>query len=478
MVGVVISTSTRSGPSNASGSPSARAFIAGVTERGSLTPTSVRSIVEYESQFGTSQSYSSHMYRCAQTFFEEGGSELVVCRAVGDAATNGTHTFKDRTAVTPLDTLQITAANPGAWSTGLTVEITAGRVANSVTLSAYLGGQRVVYIRDKTTVADIVSSLATNLYIRAVDKASTAAYPVRLPALIAPTALTAGDDQRSGLLAADVVGALDLAGDTYGAGAVATPGYYADTVGALLIAHCKAHRRIAILAGQVDDSVDDLATSAGDLDADGEYAGLFAPWVVIPDGSGSVQISPEGYILGARARVMNAEGFWQAAAGNRAAAQFVQGTVIPYDPTAINTLADSRVSGITRIANKTVLYGWRSLSLNTEQYALLNARDFLNTLTELVEQALQPFVFETIDATGQLVGRVQGALVGVLQPIQDAGGISAKFDVEGNEINPAYRVSVSVLNETTLTCTVVVRMSGAAETIQVSIVKAAFNATV
>jgi hypothetical protein len=175
---------------------------------------------------------------------------------------------------------------------------------------------------------------------------------------------------------------------------------------------------------------------------------------------------------------MNAEGFWQAAAGTRAAARFVQGTVTRFDPSDIDTLADSRVSGITRIGSNTVLYGWRSLSLNSEQYALLNARDFLNTLTEMVETALQPFVFETIDATGQMIGRVQGALVGVLQPIQDAGGISAKFDADGNEINPAYRVSVAVLNETTITCTVVVRLSGSAETIEVSIVKAAFNATV
>lgn len=478
MPGVKITTSTRSGPSNAVGVASARGFIAGVTERGSLTPLAVRSIVDYENEFGTLQSYSAHMYRAAKAFFEEGGSELVVCRAVGPSATTGTHTFKDTTGGSPLDTMKIDAANPGAWSSGLTIVITAGRVADTVTIAAWLDNERVAYIRDKATVADIVTAATGNRYIVVTDLGAVSSYPTRLPAPITATALSAGDDKRGDLLTAGVISALNAAGPVYGAGAVATPGYYVDLVGTDLIAHCKANRRVAILAGQVDDTTEDLLTSAESLTVDGEYAGLFGPWVTIPEGSSTAQVSPEGFILGVRARVMNAEGFWQAPAGNRAAARYIQGTVDDYSPTDIDTLADGHVSGITRFGSTTVLYGWRSLSTNSDQYALLNARDFLNALTEQVEATLQPYIFETIDGTGQLLGRIKGALVGLLQPIKDAGGVAAKYNDEGTEINPAYRVEVSVVNETTISCTIVVRLSGSAETIQVSIVKAAFNATV
>ena len=175
---------------------------------------------------------------------------------------------------------------------------------------------------------------------------------------------------------------------------------------------------------------------------------------------------------------MNAEGFWQPPAGNRSTARFVQGAVIAYDSTAIDLLADGNVSGITKFGSNTMLYGWKSLSGNSSQFELLNARDVLNTVTEMIESTLQPYVFETIDGTGQLVSRIKGALVGVLQPIQDANGFSAKYNANNEEINPAYRVQVSVLNETTISCTVTIRLSGAAETIQVSIIKAAFNATI
>jgi hypothetical protein len=477
MPGVKITTSTLSGPRNVIGAPTSRAFIAGITERGTLTPRSVRSIVEYQAEFGTNQTYSAAMFRAAQTFFEEGGSELIVCRAVGTTPTVATITLVDRTAVTPLPTLRLDAANAGAWGAGVTVQITAGAVANSVTLQGFLGGVRVVNVKDKTSVADIVTALSADPYLRGTDLAPVSVYPTRLPAISGPSPLVGGADDRATVTIAKVVAALDLS-NGLGSGAVATPGYNATVAGALLIAHSKAYRRVAILAGDTGSLASDLTTMAAANTTDGEYAGVFGPWVTVPEGTGTATSSPEGYILGARARAMNAEGFWQAPAGSRSAARFVLGPTAAYDATTIDSLADGHVSGITRIAGDTVLYGWRSLSTNTDQWALLNARDAANTLTSMMEAVLQPFVFETIDGTGQLVSRVKGALVGMLQPIQDAGGLSAKYDANNNEINQAYSVNVAVLNETTLSATAAVRFSGVAETIQVSLIKAAYNATI
>ena len=476
--GVKISTSTLAGPTNR-GTPTARAFLAGVTERGPLTPTSVRSIVAFNTWFGGLQSYSGHLYRAAETYFAEGGTELIVCRAVGTTPTLATLSLVDRTAVTPLPTLKIDAANPGAWATGLTVAITAGRVTDTVTLAVFYGGVRVGYYRDKASVADLVAATVGDPYVTLTDLGAASVGVTRLPAIAAAAPLVGGADDRATVTAASVVAALNRAGLTYGGGAVATPGYNATAVGDLLIAHCAANRRIAILAGDVDSEPSDLIDMATDLDTSGQYAGLFGPWLTIPDGSSTAVVSPEGYVLGVRARILNAEGFWQVPAGTRAAARFARGPVTTYDAVAIDALADGKVCGITVIASDTVLYGWRSLSTNAEQFLLLNAQDVMNTLTALVEEVLQPFVFDTIDATGQPLGRVEGSLVGVLQPIADAGGFIGKFDDTGKEINPAFKVSVAAATDgMSILCTVTVRLSGIAETITVSLVKAAYNATI
>ena len=479
MPGVKITTSTLSGPTNIVGAPTARAFIAGITERGPVTPLTIHSIVDFNTYFGTLQSYSGAMYRAAQTFFAEGGAELTVCRAVGTTPTLATLSLVDRTAVTPLATCRIDAANAGAWGAGVTVQITAGGPANTITFQAFYLGVRVSYVKDCADTATLVTALANDPYVRATDLVPVSVYPTRLPAVVGPSALVGGNDDRATVTAAKVGTALDGAGLTFGAGAVAAPGYNATVIGAILITHCTTHRRIAILAGDVGSLTSDLITMAAALSANGQFAGVFGPWLVVPEGSSTAQVSPEGYILGVRARVMNQEGFWQVPAGGRAVANYVQGTVSTFDSVAIDALADGKVSGITNIGADTELYGWRSLSTNSAQFTLLNSQDVLNTLTELVERTLQPYVFETIDATGQLIGRVQGALTGVLQPITDAGGFVPQVDNQGNVTNPAYRVTVSASTDgTSIIATVTVRLAGVAETITVSIVKAAFNATI
>ena len=478
MPGIKLVTSTLAGPKNSAAAPSGRGFIVGITERGTLTPAAVRSIVEYQREFGGLTSFSGHMYRAAQTFFEEGGAELVVARAVGTTPTLATVTVVDRTAVTPLSTMRLDAANPGAWGASLTYQVTAGAVANSVNLAVFLNGSRVSYVTNKTTVADIVTALSADPYVRAADLGAASTYPTRLPAVGGPTPLTGGNDDRATVNAAKIVTVANGIGVSYGPGAIAAPGYNATLVGAGLIAHAKANRRVAVLAGDVTSVPSDLVTMAAALVTDGQYGGIYGPWLVVPDGSGTAQVSPEGFVLGVRGRVMNLSGFWQAAAGGRTAARYVLGPVTTWDATVIDTLADGRVNGITVVAGDTQVYGWRSMTALIDQFNLLNAQDVMNTLGGLVEDTLQQYVFDTIDGTGQLVARVKGALIGVLQPIADAGGFTGKYDADNNLVSPPYRVEVSVSGETSLAATVTVRLSGVAEEIQVSLVKAAYNATI
>ena len=85
-IGVNTATAIQSSRSNP-GTPSGRYQIAGVTAQGPTGSRVVRSLGEFVSVYGPRTAYSTHMYDAAALFFSEGGSELVVTRVVGPAAT-------------------------------------------------------------------------------------------------------------------------------------------------------------------------------------------------------------------------------------------------------------------------------------------------------------------------------------------------------------------------------------------------------
>lgn len=123
-IGVEITTSLRSGPSNP-GRGSGRLHIPAVTEKGPVGTTPiVRSLAQYESIFGGRTAYSSAAYDTARLFWEEGGSELAVTRVVGPNAAVGSITLNDR-AATPLPTLRVDAVDPGAHSSTTSVQVVA-----------------------------------------------------------------------------------------------------------------------------------------------------------------------------------------------------------------------------------------------------------------------------------------------------------------------------------------------------------------
>ncbi len=244
VVGVEITTSLRAGPVNPAGPKSARFYAAGVTERGPVDKSlRVTSIAQYEALYGPRTSFAGAMYDTAQMFFEEGGAELFPCRVVGAGKTTGFLVIKDRTGVTPPDTLEVRAIDPGAWSTDLSVSVANGGVANTVTVTLFLQGRQVEAWANMDTVAALVAAMGSSRYVRGLDKGSASAYPTRLPVVTAATALSAGNDDRASVTAATTAAALNIAGSGLGSGAVAAPGYTAAQVGALLIAHAKANRR-------------------------------------------------------------------------------------------------------------------------------------------------------------------------------------------------------------------------------------------
>lgn len=486
MPGVIVRTATRSGPTNPTIPASGRYFVAGQFERGPVgTATLVRTLADLEASYGGRVSYGS-AYDDLRTYFEEGGTEAYVSRVVGDAATLGSVTLSDR-AVSPLTTVRIDAISAGAWSTGVTVAVAAGTLADTVkiTVDGPVDGDEETY-DNLGSPAAIVSALEASRLVRAVDLGSVTAAPGNLPAVSTAQALGAGSDDRASITAADMVAGLAAFGADLGAGAVAIPGYTASLVGSDLIAHATDTRRLAVLAGPQGASDNDYLTLAdGLITGGGEYGGLFGPWVRIPMGGGATKlVSPEGYVAAMRARAHLEEGPWRAPAGEIAVARFVTGVERELTRAQGDTLDEGQVNAIRRIAGTVRLYGWRSLSTDADNYALLNGRDVLNSVAVVAEQRLERFVFRTVDGRGLLLASVAADLVGLLEPMRAAGGLFERT-VDGEQIDAGYSVDVgptvntpAVLAANKIAAVIALRVSPVGTLIDLTITKAGLTANV
>lgn len=480
MPGVIVRTATRSGPVNPSVPASGRYFVVGQFDRGRTDVAQlVRSLAELEVLYGGRVAYGS-AYDDLRMFFEEGGTEAYVIRVVGPAATKGTLTVNNG-AGSPAPALRVDALSAGAWSAGVKVTVAVGTLADTfkVIVDGPLESDTETY-DNLATAADAVGALARSRYVRGVDLGAG------VPAPMAATALSAGSDDRASITASTMGDALAKFGKEYGAGAVAIPGYTSALVGEKLMAHAKEFRRLALMAAAQGASDADYLTAAdARIGLDGEYGGIFGPWVSIPMGGGRTKlVSPEGYVAAVRARAHLSEGPWRAPAGELAIARFVVGVERELTRAQGDTLDEGHVSAIRTIAGTTRLYGWRSLSSDVDNYALLVGRDVLNTVAYAAEERLEPYVFRTIDGKGQLLASVASTLVGILDPMRAAGGLYERT-VDGQQVDPGYSVDVgptvntdAVLAANKVAAVVALRVSPVGTLIDLTIVKAGLTATV
>lgn len=471
MPGVNVTTQTRTGPVAFNAAPSGQVFMAGQAERGSVTSAVlIRGLADFISKFGNRVSYS-HLYDNIATFFEEGGAVAYVTRVVGPGATTGSLVLNDRQ--TPAEpTLTINAASPGAWSANL--DIVVSDTTGSTTQIRVVLDDATVETFSGTTVEQLVAAMADSQYVTVTNLGSDGVAPANKPATGTFT-LSAGTDDRSNITATHYTAGLARFELSLGDGAVAIPGV-GESVHSALIAHAAANRRIALLSEGENASVSTLKTTAAALNS--EFAGLFAPWVQISTPTGTRFTSPEGYVAAVRNRAHSEAGPWRAPAGQIAVARSVIGLKADYNRATGDELDTAKVSAIRNINNSVRLYGWRSLSNDTDNYALLIGRDVLNRIVVESERRLEQFVFQTIDGKGQLLSEISGTITGILEPMRAAGGLFERVDANGATIDPGYLVETgSTINtfenlaNNTVNARVSVRVSPAAALISVTIVK-------
>lgn len=482
-IGVRVQTGSLPGPSERVIVPGGTYFVVGQAERGSTTaPIEVRSLAEYGEKMGGRVTYGA-LYDDLQAFFAEGGARALVARVVGPAATKGALTLNATTGGAP--TVVLTAKDPGAWSATLTVEVLAGILANTFTVVVRLNGAIVEQYLDQASPSAFVAAVnARSSFLTAVDSGNATAAPGNNPAVLAATALAAGTDDRASITSATYTAGLAIFGEELGTGAVAIPGQAASAVGAGLIAHARANNRLALLAPAAATSVSAAKTEANTLraTAGSEHAGMFYPWVKVPDGAGGTRtISPEGYVAALRSRAHRQAGPWRAPAGELGLARYVVGVERELTSAEVDELSGNRVNGIRTIAGAARLYGWRSLSTDQVNFVLLTGRDVLNTIAELAEAALERYVFEPVDARGHLFSAIEGELVGILEPMRQAGGLYERI-VDGTEVDAGYVVDTgpgvntpAVLANNEVRVDVAVRVSPVGELITLTVTKVALD---
>lgn len=445
MVGVVVTTEARSGQTQPLGVQSSQMFITGVTERGDTSaPIKCRNMNDVVGFTGGRVPYGL-LYDQLMTYFSEGGTRAYINRVVGSGAAKGTITIQDN-ATTPVDTLKVDAADVGSWSERINVTVLPGVDADTYRVQVTMDGQVVHDISNLSSPADVVTKFSGSNYVQFTNLGSTSTAPENNPAPGTYT-LTAGTDDRATITDNEYIEAMNRSAPDLGDGAVVVPGRSGATMVDAIKQHCADNNRIALLAGGKDDTVETLMGTARGINS--EFMGLFAPWLMVSDNAGGLRaISPEGYVAAVRARAHEQVGAWRAPAGSIAASDYVQDVYVPYSAEQIDQLEVSRVNAIRSVGSGVRLYGWRSLSADEENWAYLKDRDLINRLVIQSEAELEDYVFSPIDPKGQTLAAIQGELIGMVDPIREAGGLYERMTEEGEEIDPGYIVVVDQTNNT------------------------------
>lgn len=484
MPGVVISTSVRTGPSTATVRESSQLFVVGLASRGpSDEAVLVQSIAEFESMFGDYRS-DSYLHPTVETFFEEGGTQAYVARAVGANATVGQLVINSSGSAC----ITLTANGPGAWSADVDAEVVVS--GNFSKLNLYYDNTLVYTTGNCSTSSQMAgrvnSSTVATRYVSASIQSTSL-----LPTALAVTALAAGNSQEASVTAATYVDALSLFNDALGTGAVVCPEVSNDdaAVRTGLLEHANAYSRIAIMHGGSSATVAQIKALALTLQADesSEHGALYYPWITVPSGVAGVSrtIPADGYVAAKRAVAHNQTGPQLPAAGLISTAKFVSGTSVEVDKIIGDDLDENYVNAIRVIQNTVRIYGARSLSSDTENFRYITQQDVVNTIVTECYRSLEDLVFSTIDGRNTIFANIEARLVVILAGMRDLGALYPAFDQNGRQLDNGYTVKcdsginpAAQLQTGLVKARVGVRVSSVGDKIEIDIVKSNLTSTV
>lgn len=417
---VTVTTGTVAGLQSPLGRRCARFIAAGQTQFGPTDgPRIVRNQRDYLATYGA-RSGGANMYDAAETFFNCGGSELVVQRAFGATPVNATVTIGS-------GAITVTSKNPGSYYNAWTVAFTTA----TATLTIVKGAKTVVYSAGAGGTAAQLQSLAS------VDSDLTVTVASLPGSNVAATNLASGTDDFANVNWTTVLSKVSPAA---GPGAIAVPGV--NGAASALATHAAANRRLALLTPQQSDSAATVITAQGAISAGNQQNATYVyPWVTVPDGTGGLKvIDGVSFAAGLRAVTMNAYGVGDSPL-RRDAHQRVKGAgAVPLteveDATHTSLLA-AGVATIRTLPNAVGLDVWatpQGVGSNTKLTEAIY-RDMVNAVADEVARVLDGFVGRP--AKPLVLADAAAAIRGVLEVTYRA------YLVDNGNADPGYKVAVS-----------------------------------
>ena len=250
-------------------------FCVALLERGSTTvPILVTSMTELKELCGGRVPYSS-MWDAAETFFEEGGSELILARVVGKTPVAAKLELEDSTKAIAL---KVTAKNVGEWGNKLEVAVKKG-TGEGYFLIISESGVVVEESPELASQAAAVTWAEASAYVNIAVGAGS-----KSPAEAAAKALSGGTYDGTEVEEVDWEEALNRLSGDLGPGQVSAPGITTESVGKLLLAHAEAKNRTALLDLTNSGVAATLISAAAHFrSVTGARRGAaYAPWAIIP----------------------------------------------------------------------------------------------------------------------------------------------------------------------------------------------------
>ena len=477
-------------------STSACAMV-GVAERGPINePVLVTSWEQYLKNFGGYLA-AGYLTYAARAFFDNGGSVLWVTRIAHATdptdpmtliAVSASVMLKNR-ASTPLDTLTVTAASPGAWGNKLSVTVQDGsrNPATEFTLIVKENGNVVEVYPDlsldesKANYVELAINGKSGSIVVDDLKSATVA-PGNRPA-VGTFTLADGDDGLTGLNDQDYLGDPGAHTGMYAFDSVealnllCVPGVTTPTVIIAGIAYAENRKDLLFLAdapfGVTPQEILDFRKGTGTYSHtafDSSYGALYYPWFRISDPltNAAKYIPPVGAVAGCIARSDQKAAVWAAPAGiDRGKVRNVLGLGYVTNraerdvlyPESINCIASLPDAGIC-------LWGQKTLQGQPSATDRVNVRRLMMHIEKAVTKSSQFVVFESnLPITWRALIRL---VTPFLQDIKDKGGVydfAVQCDEETN--TPA------VIDRNELVCRVFVKPTKTAEFIELNFILSA-----
>jgi hypothetical protein len=447
------------------------AFIVGMCDKGATNaPTFVQSLDQFISLCGARVTYSI-LYDAVDIFFREGGNGAYIGRVVGPAAVAASHTYLDAGAVS---SLVLSADSPGAWGNNIKVGIVAGQVTGFAIQVTDASNNILETSYDLVTQADALAWVNTySQYLTVALGTST-----NPPALVAPVALSGGNDDRGNATDAQWLAALNTFGAALGPGQVFAPGRTSTAGTQQLAAHAQANNRVALIDLVDTPTVATLQSGAAAAAGGGagQYSASFTPWLVVPGATpGTSRIVPPSCAMAgliARNDVLNNPD--TPAAGEQGVFNSVVGLSQPAftDPVR-QTLNGTGVNVIRQMLGGFRNYGYRSLAnpvSNMSWVDFSNVR-YLMELGARCQAVGEQFMFAVIDGTGHTFSDYGAALSALCQADYSSGQIFGSVPEDAFNVDTGPSVNTpATIADNQLRAVVAVRPSPFAELVSILIV--------